>query len=113
MLVAGGAHFFVSDRNELIRLDADSGARVWGTELPLYVANRERRRKAVFAHFGPILAGGRLVIASGDGEIRMFSPESGALVGTLPLRGGAATHPIAVGDMILVVSEDGRLHAYR
>lgn len=113
VLVAGGSLFFVSDRNELIRLDADSGARVWGTELPLYEANRERRRKAVFTHFGPILAGGRLVIASGDGEIRMFSPESGALLGSLPLRGGAATHPIAVGDTLLVVSTDGRLHAYR
>jgi outer membrane protein assembly factor BamB len=113
VLVAGGALFFVSDRNELIRLDADSGERVWGTELPLYEANRERRRKAVFTHYGPILAGGRLVIASGDGQIRMFSPESGALTGTLPLRGGAASHPIAVGDMLLVVSGDGRLHAYR
>jgi outer membrane protein assembly factor BamB len=113
VLVAGGALFFVSDRNELIRLDADSGERVWGTELPLYEANRERRRKAVFTHYGPILAGGRLVVASGDGQIRMFSPESGALVGTLPLRSGAASHPIAVGDTLLVVSVDGRLHAYR
>jgi outer membrane protein assembly factor BamB len=113
VLVAGGSLFFVSDRNELIRLDAETGARVWGTELPLFEANRERRRKAVFTHFGPILAGGRLVIASGDGEIRMFSPESGALVGTLPLRGGAASAPIAVGDTLLVVSTDGRLHAYR
>jgi outer membrane protein assembly factor BamB len=113
VLVAGGSLFFISDRNELIRLDAGSGDRVWGTELPLYVANRERRRKAVFTHFGPILAGGRLVVASGDGVIRMFSPESGELVGTMDLRGGAASHPIAVGDMLLVVSEDGRLHAYR
>jgi outer membrane protein assembly factor BamB len=113
VLVAGDSLFFVSDRNELIRLEADSGERVWGTELPLYEANRERRRKAVFTHYGPILAGGRLVVASGDGQIRLFSPESGAPVGTLPLRGGAASHPIAVGDMLLVVSGDGRLHAYR
>ncbi|NKX46408.1 PQQ-like beta-propeller repeat protein [Roseicyclus persicicus] len=113
VLVAGGAVFFVSDRNELIRLDADTGARVWGTELPLYVANRERRRKAVFTHYGPILAGGRLIVASGDGLVRMFSPESGELVGTLELRGGAASHPIAVGDMLLVVGQDGRLHAFR
>jgi outer membrane protein assembly factor BamB len=113
VLVAGGALFFVSDRNELIRLDAGDGSRVWGTELPFYEANRARRRQAVFTHYGPVLAGGRLVVASGDEVIRLFSPESGALVGSLPLRGGAASHPIVVGDTLLVVSKDGRLHAYR
>lgn len=113
VLVAGDSVFFVSDRNELIRLDAGNGARIWGTELPLYEANRERRRKAVFTHYGPILAGGRLVVASGDGVIRMFAPESGDLVGTLAVNGGAASHPIVVGDTLLVVSTEGRLHAYR
>lgn len=113
MLVAGGSLFFVSDRNELIRLDATTGARIWGSELPLYEANRQSRRKAVFTHFGPILAGGRLIVASGDGVIRMFSPESGEMTGSLPLRSGAASHPVVVGDTLLVVSQDGRLHAYR
>lgn len=113
MLVTGADLFFVSDRNELIRLDASSGARVWGTELPLYVADRERRRRAVYMHFGPILAGGRLVVASGDGNVRFFSPESGALVGAVELRQGAAAHPIVVGDTLLVVTEDGRLTAFR
>jgi len=111
--VAGGSLFFVSDRNELIRLDAASGARIWGSELPLFVRDRPNRRKAVFTHFGPIFAGGRVLVASGDDTIRMFSPESGELVGTLPIRGGAAAHPIIANDTLLVVSRDGRLHAYR
>ncbi len=113
ILVAGDALFFVSDRNELLRLDAGSGARVWGSELPLFERERPRRRKAVFTHFGPILAGGRLVVASGDGLIRFFSPESGELTGSIELRGGAAANPIVVDDTLLVVSGDGRLHAYR
>ncbi|GAB5446173.1 PQQ-like beta-propeller repeat protein [Gymnodinialimonas sp.] len=113
VLHTGGDLFFVSDRNELIRLDAGSGARIWGTELPLYVNDRERRRRAVFTHYGPILAGGRLVMASGDGNIRFFSPESGALVGSVAMRQGAAAHPIVVGDTLLVVTEDGRLTAFR
>jgi outer membrane protein assembly factor BamB len=103
----------VSDRNELIRLDAGSGARVWGTELPLYVRERERRRRAVFTHYGPVLAGGRLVVASGDGQIRFFDPVGGGLVGAVPLRGGAASHPIVVSNTLLVVTGDGRLVAYR
>lgn len=113
VLVAGDSVFFVSDRNELIRLDARDGTRIWGAELPLFEAERERRRKAVFTHYGPILAGGRLVIASGDGVIRIFAPESGELVGTLTINGGASAHPIVVGYTLLVVSAEGRLHAYR
>lgn len=113
VLATGGDLFFVSDRNELIRLDADTGARVWGTELPLYVNDRERRRRAVFTHYGPILAGGRLLVASGDGNIRLFSPESGELVGAVEMRNGAAAHPIVVNDTLLVVTEGGRLEAFR
>lgn len=113
VLHTGGDLFFISDRNELIRLDASNGARIWGTELPLYVNDRERRRRAVFTHYGPILAGGRLVMASGDGNVRFFSPESGALTGSVELRQGAAAHPIVVGDTLLVVTEDGRLTAFR
>jgi len=113
ILPAGDSVFFVSDRNELIRLDAATGARIWGTELPLYVRERERRRQAVFTHYGPILAGGRLVVASGDGLIRFFDPESGAETGQVELRGGAATHPVVVDGTLYVVSGDGRLRAFR
>jgi outer membrane protein assembly factor BamB len=113
ILPAGDSVFFVSDRNELIRLDAATGERIWGTELPLYVRERVRRRQAVFTHYGPILAGGRLVVASNDGLIRFFDPESGIVTGQVALRGGAATHPIVVDGTLYVVSGDGRLHAYR
>ena len=113
ILPAGDSVFFVSDRNELIRLDAATGERIWGTELPLFQNRRERRRQAVFAHYGPILAGGLLVVASSDGEIRFFDPESGEQTGTLPIRGGAAAHPIVVNDTLYVVSANGQLHAYR
>ena len=113
ILPAGDSVFFVSDRNELIRLDAATGERIWGTELPLYVRERERRRQAVFTHFGPIMAGGRLVVASGDGLIRFFDPESGAETGQVALRGGAAANPVVVDGTLYVVSGDGRLHAYR
>lgn len=113
VLVAGGSLFFVSDRNELIRLDADSGQRIWGTELPLYVRERERRRRAVFTHYGPILAGGRLIIASGDRQIRAFDPVSGQLVQSIGLRGGAASHPIVVNNTLMVVTTNGQLVAFR
>lgn len=113
LTVAGNAIFFVSDRNALIRLDRNSGAVVWSAELPLYQANRERRRKAVFTYTGPILADGRLWLTSGEGEFLAFDPETGAPLGERPLRGGAASNPIVVGGTLYLVTQDGNLRAYR
>lgn len=109
----GGSVFLMSDRNRLIRLDSRTGDFIWAQPLPLHTETRERRRAEIYAHYGPLLAGGRLVVASSDGRIRLFDPASGALNGEIELRGGAAISPIVVGGTLYVVSRDGQLHAYR
>lgn len=109
----GGSVFLMSDRNRLVRLDAATGEFIWGQPLPLHTRERERRRAEIFAHFGPVLAGGRLVVASSDGVIRSFSPANGALLDQTDLPSGAATAPIVVGGTLYVVTRDGNLLAYR
>ena len=71
------------------------------------------RRAKVFAHYGPILAGSRLVIASSDGKIRQFDPASGELISTLKMPAGAASAPIIVGGTLYVLSTNGNLLAFR
>lgn len=109
----GGSVFLMSDRNRLVRLDAATGAFIWGQPLPLHTETRERKRAEVYAHFGPLLAGGQLVVASGDGALRSFDPANGALRAQVDLPGGAASAPIVVGGALYVVSRDGTLLAYR
>lgn len=111
--VAGGSVFLVSDRNELVRLDANDGSRVWGTKLPLFVKDRPRKQKEIFAHYGPVLAGGRLIVASNDGLIRSFDPASGALVASVEIPGGATTNPVFSGGVMYVVGARGQLFAFR
>jgi len=67
----------------------------------------------VFAHYGPVLAGGRLWVASNDGLIRSFNPTTGAATGSLEINGGATTNPVVVGQTMYVVSAKGQLHAFR
>ncbi|MGY6634968.1 MAG: outer membrane protein assembly factor BamB family protein [Alkalilacustris sp.] len=110
---AGDSLFLVSDQGELVRLEAGSGARVWGVELGRFLPAPERRRAEVVAHFGPVLAGGRLLVASSDGRLRSFDPASGALLGEVALPSGAATHPVVVNRTLYIVTRDGRLHALR
>jgi outer membrane protein assembly factor BamB len=108
-----GAVFLLNDRGELVRLDAATGERVWGVELPYYTRDRERRRAEIYAHYGPVLAGGRLIVASNDGVIRGFDPASGELVEQVEIPRGATTSPVVAGGTLYLVSADGRLHAYR
>lgn len=105
--------FLVSDANQLVRLDAETGEPFWAVDLPLYTAKKIRKKKEIFAHHGPILAGGRIVIASDDGLVRFFAPEDGALVYTAEIRGGAATEPVVAGGTLYIVSTRGELHAFR
>ncbi len=107
--------FLVSDDNALVRLDAQTGRTLWEVELPGWVpsAQPNRRRDESFANRGPILAGGRLIVASSDGAIRAFDPESGALVAEAEIPGGATTAPIVAGGTLYVVSKRGMLHAFR
>lgn len=111
--VEGGSVFLLSDQNELVRLDAASGAKIWGTQLPLYTARSLRARKGIHAHYGPILAGGRLIVASGDGQLRSFEPVSGRQVSAVKLPGGAASRPAVAGGVLYVVNTKGQLWAYR
>lgn len=110
----GNAVFLVNDINELVRLDAATGNPVWRTTLPTFEdETRTRRQKRVFAHFGPVLAGGRLIVTSTDGLIRQFDPASGAMLGQIALPGGAASGPVVAGQTLYVLSKDGQLHAFR
>jgi outer membrane protein assembly factor BamB len=113
VVVAGGAVFLVNDEDQLLRLDAASGAEVWRVDLPYFTKDRDKRRKAIVAHYGPILAGGRLIIASTDGSIRAFDPTSGKLIAQASLSGGAASAPVVAGGTLYVVSRSGQLHAFR
>lgn len=111
--VTGGSVFLVSERAELLRLDAATGDRIWGAELPYFTKQKERRRKSVFANFGPLMAGNRLWVASSDGVMRGFNPEDGTLVASVELPGGAATRPVVVGGVLYVVTTKGQLLALR
>lgn len=110
---AGGSVFLVNDLNELVRLDAATGQTIWRVAMPHYVERRIGRRTSLYAHYGPIIAGGRLIVASSDGLLRQFDPVSGALVGTVELPGGASSNPVVAGGVLYVVNNDGKLLAFR
>ena len=113
VLVAGNSVFLVNDQAQLIRLDASNGARVWAQKLPYFTKQIVRKQSKVWNHYGPVLAGNKLYVASSDGYLRVFDPASGALIGTAEIPGGAAAAPAVAGQTLYVVSHDGQLIAFR
>ena len=110
---AGGSVFAVTDRNELVRLDGETGTRIWATKLPFFVRSDRRTRVEIVAHYGPIIAGGRVLVASNDDLIRSFDPATGAQLSAVEVPGGASTNPVVAGGTLYVVSRKGVLHAIR
>ncbi len=113
VLPVGGSVFLVNDQSRLVRLDAATGTVIWSVDMPYFENEKPKKRKGIFAHYGPVLAGGRLVVASSDGLLRFFSPTDGSLLSTLDIPGGAAAQPALAGGVIYVMGGNGQLHAFR
>lgn len=112
--VDGGSVFAVTDIHQLVRLDASDGSIIWAVDLPGFKNDRPRRYRDVYAHYGPVLAGGRLWVASDDGQLRSFDPRNGNQLSAVEIPGGgAATNPVVAGRTLYLVTTKGQLVAYR
>jgi outer membrane protein assembly factor BamB len=113
----GGSIFLMSDEGQLVRANAATGELIWSTQLPEYNYRRRLFRGPVpisaITHWGPVLAGGRLWVASGDGFLRAFNPVDGAMIVEIALPGGAAAPPAVAGGVLYVVTRDARLLAFQ
>ncbi|WP_246162121.1 PQQ-like beta-propeller repeat protein [Roseovarius faecimaris] len=110
---ADNSVFLINDRNELLRLNAEDGTRVWSKTLSFFTKNRPRQQTEIFGHYGPIIAGGNLIVVSNDGLMRLYDPATGAERGTVEIPGGATTNPAVAGGTLYVVSTKGQLLAFR
>lgn len=109
----GNSVFLVNDQSALVRLSASTGEVLWKVDMPYFVEEKIKKRKTIYAHYGPVLAGGRLWVGSSDGVLRSFDPQNGQLLSNVALPEGATTAPIVVGKTLYIVTRDGALRAYR
>lgn len=114
----GNAVFLVSDEGALVRVNAETGEILWSRQLPeFFPARGFLWRKGTpwrsVPYYGPILAGGRLWVASADGWLRAFSPVDGSLLASIQLPGGAAAAPAVAGGVMYVATRDGQLLAFQ
>jgi outer membrane protein assembly factor BamB len=65
------------------------------------------------AHFGPIIAGGNIVLISIDEKLRVYDPQDGSIISETEIPSGATSNPVIANNVLYFVSREGDLHAFR
>jgi outer membrane protein assembly factor BamB len=110
--IAGNWLFLVSTEEEAGAINADDARVAWVVQLPHWL-NPEKKKDTV-TWYGPVLAGGRLLVVGSNSQALSLNPLTGETVTTMSLSDAASPFPpVVADDTVLVVTEDGRLTAWR
>ena len=105
-----GEYLFVSGvEGQVACLTANDGSVIWATQLPRF--ENENKRRGRISYAGPILASNRVIVASSEGDLIALSPQTGEEIDRLDLRDPVFIEPIAGGDKLIILTDDGRLIA--
>ena len=105
--VAGDYVFLVSEDAILHCAKMETGELLWSAPLPKNSGSSQEIWR------GPILAGGRLYLASSKGYLAAVNPINGALIDNVKLAGGFSTAPILAERTLFLISRDQRILAFR
>ena len=109
--VADDSIFVISSDNHLIALNRKTGLIYWVEKLPSY-ENAEKRKNPITWQ-GPVLAGGRLIMAGSHGGVIEAAPSSGEILKQWSTGQGMSITPIVAGETLYLLSSHGTLYAYK
>lgn len=109
--IAGRFVYVVSTSAKLICLSRRDGGVRWVRELPRYEDPEDREDAIRWA--GPVLAGGRLLVAGTQGELLAVSPYSGEILGRMDIASPITISPAVADRTVYLLTEDAELIAFR
>jgi len=109
--VVGNYLYVVTSEAEVVCLDRMTGAIQWITTLDLF--ENPNKRKNRIAWSGPIIAGGRVFLASSTGEGVLLNAYDGSVMRELNLNDNVFVAPVIANETIYVVTDEARLIALR
>lgn len=110
-LVVGDWVFVVTDKAKLFCLQRASGKVRWISDLPAWT--KPKKKTGPIRWHGPILSGNRLILVSTEGAVVFADPATGAVKSEREVKGGLTLPPIVADNMLYLLTDEGRLHAYR
>ncbi len=73
----------------------------------------EKKAKGEYNWVGPLLAGGRLLLANSQGELVSVSPADGSVTSTIDIKAPVTLAPVIANNMLFILDDKGNLSAYR
>ncbi|MEM1086496.1 MAG: PQQ-binding-like beta-propeller repeat protein [Pseudomonadota bacterium] len=108
-VLAGEYLFSASTDAQIVAVRAPSGQIFWVSQLEQYRKPKDKKGRITYA--GPVLASGRLLVASSNGELIALNPETGTELQRINLRDPVFIEPIAIQDKLIILTDDARLIA--
>ena len=109
--VAGNFLYMISPENQLIAIETASGGIKWVQQLDRY-QDEEKRTDAIY-WTGPVVAGGRILMANSAGALVEFGLADGKELRRTDLEDPVFVQPVVAGNTLYLVTDSGRLLAYR
>ncbi len=109
--IAGEWLFIVTDDARLVCVARATGKVRWITQLQHY--RKEKARKDQVTWFGPVLAGGKLVLTNSLGQLAYRSPTDGAAISDEKQKVPYTLPPVVANNTLYTIDQRGRITAYR
>lgn len=108
---AGEWVFVMTDEARLLCVSRSSGKIRWISKLQRY--DNEEKKKGPISWYGPVLAGGRLIVVSSQGQLWAVAPEDGVATQVVDLKSDVSLAPIVANQTLYVLDDGGRISAFR
>ncbi|WP_395634974.1 PQQ-binding-like beta-propeller repeat protein [Sphingorhabdus sp.] len=103
--------FVMTDEARLLCVARSSGKVRWISKLQRF--KNEKKKKGPISWYGPVLAGGRLIVANSHGAIWSISPEEGAATEVFDVKNDVSLAPIVANNTLYILDDSGRISAFR
>jgi len=109
--ITGNTLFVLSSENQVICLNLLDGSIFWITELARFEDEEDKEDPVHWT--APVLANGRLILASSHGYLAEVNPHNGEVLAQTRTKKDVQVSPAVAGNMLYLLSSDGTLMAYR
>ncbi len=110
-ILSGDYIFVISNSSQLLAIRKADGAVRWTRQLQHW--KNPNNREQLLDWKAPLLLGGKLFLANGDGDGILVDVQTGEVLQEVPLSGAVALPPVVSDGVLYILYDNANLSAYR